>query len=166
MDSLFTRAELQEGGLTILLRFSSSSLFSKKTCSFLGWNFSSQPFSMQNYFTISLTFSLVLHPPRCDSLQCWQNWFMGSVGRLGLAPSAVLRASSSSLWGGITLAWPASANSGWTLLRSLGFIHAHLEHRSLLPLTHILGSSAHLDLLSSHSLDPYSVCAPLFPFVS
>ena len=91
---------------------------------------SSQPFSMQkSLLPLPPPLHLVFHvtfPPAGVSLMLWlslqspQNWFMvyrGTWGDWGwsqadtaLVQSAVLRDSSSYLWGGSTLAWPTSAN--------------------------------------------------------
>lgn len=152
-------------------------IFLKKTLWFLRMKLlSSQPFPMQNYLTIFPIFSLPCYTHHGVSLMLWLPSVSaelvygctGESGEIGAGPRWYSPAPKYCVacqqqlpvrW---ELAWPASTNRGQTLLRSLGCIHTYLEHWSFLPLTHILGSSAHLDLLPSHSLDPY---ASIFPFV-
>lgn len=138
--------------------------------------FSSQPFSRQNHLAIFPVFSLPCYTLHGVSLMPWLPSVSaelvygctGECGEIEAGPKWYSPATRCCVacqqqlhvrWE--LLAWPASTNRGRPLLRSLGCIHACLEHRSFLPLTHILGSSAHLDLLPSHSLDPYSD-VPLF----
>lgn len=135
-----------------------------------------QSLLMQNYLTIFPIFNLLCYTRHGVSLMLWLPSVSaelgygctGERGEMGLAqvyssaPKCCV-ACQQQLPVRWELAWPASANRGQTLLRSLGCIHAYLEHWSFLPLTHILGSAAHCPPWPPSQPFLRSLC-PYFPF--